>query len=254
MSLPVTCFLYGFVGVYFLWQGIYPFYLYDYYWPCALTFWENWQTLTAAMIALCASTIAMHVVQYKEKQKFRRSYSAHRAFLSHSLTAIIDYCEVSLQIYYDAFSQTRNIAQNGFSDFELDELPSTPDIALRDIFTLMEYADANLSKRLGAIIKELQVHNSRMKSHFLSSNRRHDLTSVLDINLHHGMYLACKIRYLAESLYEFSRFETDEIPENIFADEEFYRQLRISHISAHYDEIKAFHETLYPPESEQSND
>lgn len=199
MRFPITYLLYVLVGAYFLWQGLYPLYLYEHYWPYALIFWEDWQTLTAAMIALCASAIVLHTTQYEEETQRKRNFIASRAFLPHAFASLTHYCDDCIKIYCDCLltSERNNLSQQ------------VPESAYKTIKENILYASPTVGEYLSKVVGEFQVQNSRFHSYFNDpeDSRVRPHTRVRDA--YHEILNTIRIRHLVSCMTDFARGESE---------------------------------------------
>jgi hypothetical protein len=198
MRFPKIYWLYGLVGAYFLWQGLYPLCLYEHYWPCALIFWEDWQTLTAAIIALCASAIVLHTTQHEEEEQRKRSFVASRAFLPHALADLTRYCDECIETYCDYL----------LTGERTEILKEVPESAYKTIKECILYATPEVGEYLSKVVGKFQVQNSRFHSHFNKPENSSVRQQTHERNAYHEILDTISIRHIVACLADFARGES----------------------------------------------
>jgi len=185
-----------FVALYIIFMLIYPLCIHDKSWDEALEFWKDWQTLTAAIIALCASIIALYATQYSEEQTRKRQLTASRSFLVFALNELTIYCEQSMLYYFHA--SQRNITQNDATP----EIPQLPEHAFERIKDFIDVASHTHSKKIIDIIGHLQVHQARLEDWNSRTSRHNAKSELMDATI---------IKALIAAHFDYARFEKETI-------------------------------------------
>ncbi|MFC5392843.1 hypothetical protein [Bosea vestrisii] len=171
-------------------------------------FWLNrYQTMLAGAAALVAATASVFYLrrqiaqadQHKQDQLLR-DRAAARTVLPLALSTICEYASQSVRSLYARF--------NG----QAAEMPPIPTIALDQLVATVRTLESRHVEPFARIVQELQVHNARV------SDRR-ELRRLNELNLHEYLLDAAEIYARASSLFEFARFETDDLPSELFADQ-----------------------------------
>ncbi|NKI16884.1 hypothetical protein HCU74_05550 [Spongiibacter sp. KMU-166] len=191
-------------------------------WEYLQRVWDRWQTLNAAMIALCASLVALWASQRQaslqkkliEDQR-EREFVAARAFLSAALAELQDY----LRDVYIAYSELyEELPVDGsFSDdnsyvpdVALPELPVSHRTVFRDCIT---HASPDIAKYLSHILSRVQVINSRVmgiNESIMYKSRSKIVDDILSV---------AEIEATCNKLYSFARGDSPLIPSPIGDDD-----------------------------------
>ena len=124
---------------------------------------KEWQTLNAAFVALLASFIALYATQYNVRKQKERDFIASKAFLPEALSELTLYLESSVKLLIEAYRRESDETDSCKTQLT-QKLPSLPDkykVTFKDCIHSGEY---EVSEYLSNILRDLQVHNSRMVS------------------------------------------------------------------------------------------
>lgn len=179
---------------------------------CSLyIFLEKWQTLAAAMIALCAAysankLIAAQIRQTKdlEDKKIEGLHTAYRASFALTLTKIFRYCQENSK-------NLKNLHQNipDASNIKIADLPDTLDTAIERLISTSQ--NNNLTNLLVSLIRNLQIFDSRMHSLEYDKSNGSMTKQWLETVIRQCVY----IHSICGPLMEYARFEDKNVPDHI---------------------------------------
>jgi hypothetical protein len=207
--------LYLFVSLYFIFLFVYIIFILKCDLNSTIKFVSNWQTLTAAMIALCASTIALHISGYREEKQRERNFVAARAFLPNALAEITTYCDYSIEFYFDNLSS---------SSAKTDSEPLTKS-SLQAIKECISYANPDAARNLSQIISLLQVHYSRMLGACSKENTSNVSANSKERKNLHELLHTCFIKHIVSCNFDFARGEATSFHEIDVNVQDLLRQL-----------------------------
>lgn len=129
---------------------------------------KDWQTLTAGLVALLASIIGFHITLIAEEKQRQRNFIAARSFLPLCFSELIDYFKQSAKILNWVYEQ---IQQSARVRTEIPyQTPVLDEKSLRVIQECIMQADEFVAQKLSKIIRDIQIHNSRIVSIYQSCN------------------------------------------------------------------------------------
>lgn len=176
------------------------------------SFLEKWQTLAAAMIALCAAysankLIATQIAQTKdlEDKKIEGLHTAYRASLVLTLTKIVRYCQENsnrLQIVHKNISDAPYIA--------IAVLPDAFEAAIEKVISTSP--SKNLTELLISLIRNLQIFDSRIHS---LKNHRSKCNIITQRDVETLIRQCVHIYSICEPLMDYARFRDENVPDRI---------------------------------------
>jgi len=167
--------------------------------------WHYWMPLNVGILAFTSSVIALNIAKYNANRQRERQFIAARAFLPHALSALIDYCRSSAEVWQEAWERTGSgsplvTLRAGLSSSAPD-LPSS----YESIFSrCIEHADPAVANYLAQIIVKLQVHHSRLKM-MEGAYRPHRAISTTRSYVRGNLYALGEIYALISKLFGFAR-------------------------------------------------
>ena len=196
------------------------------------SFLEKWQTLAAAMIALCAAysankLIAAQIAQTKdlEDKKIEGLHTAYRASLVLTLTKIVRYCKENsniLKTVHQNISEAHTI--------NIAVLPDAFEVAIERVISTSP--SKNLTELLITLIRKLQLFDSRMHSLKDHKSNREIITPTFVETL---IRQCVHIHSICDPLMEYARFRDENVPNHI--DWSVYDN-SISNLDYHRDEFE----------------
>jgi hypothetical protein len=171
-------------------------------------FWLNrYQTLLAGIAALLAASASVFYLrkqigqteQHRQDQVLR-DRAAARTVLPLALSTICEYASRSIQSLNERYAGRPA------------ELPPIPMAALDQLVATVRTLEIHHVEPFAKIAQEIQVHNARVSDR--QEDRRLDEGSFQEHLLD-----AAEIYARASSLFEFARWETDDLPSVLFADQ-----------------------------------
>ncbi|MCZ6741024.1 MAG: hypothetical protein O7D27_02560 [Alphaproteobacteria bacterium] len=167
---------------------------------------QEWQTLTAAGVALFGAWLTIRVIRAQirlqksqiEDEKRSRGWAA-RAALPDALSALCEYSESCL-----SYLMQRD---------EDHDIPEAPVEAINVVKSSIEYVDPDSAKKLFELVVHYQVHNSRLRGGGFENTQ--------------SIYDAVYLRALVDRLFEFARNEVDTVPDIPIGREAMMTALRV---------------------------
>ncbi|GEM_PF-2977343 len=204
----------------------FPFLHYNFEWDKVYKFYVEWQTLTSAIIALCASFIALHTMQISENnrrdnenEQRERNFIAARAFLPHAFDDLTDYCDECLDKYLNSITDVQDYVnhneRSNENNNQVDMVPVLfPESAYKTIKECILYADSAFGEHLIKLVGKLQIQNSRIHSHFNKHNNEHLYCNLKALDhkksAYHEILNTFLIRYVISCTLNFARGESSE--------------------------------------------
>lgn len=193
-------------------------------------FWLNrYQTLLTGVAALAAASASVFYLrkqigqaeQHRQDQLLR-DRAAARTMLPLALSAICEYSTRSVQSLNDRYAG------------RAAELPAIPTDALEQLVATVRTLEIQHVEPFARIAQEIQVHNARVSD-------RHGNRRMNEANFHEYLLDAAEIYARVSSLFEFARFETDDLPSKLFADQ---MKLALWSTNAEYDREGPLHQMI----------
>ena len=176
------------------------------------SFLEKWQTLAAAMIALCAAykankLIAAQMAQTKglEDKKIEGQHTAYRASLVLTLTKIVRYCQVN-SITLKTVHQNISYAP----DINIPILPEAFEVAIEKVISTSP--SKNLTELLISLIRNLQIFDSRIHS---LKNHKSNGEIITQRNIETLIRQCIHIYSICDPLMNYARFRDENVPDHI---------------------------------------
>ncbi len=170
-------------------------------WEYVQAVWDRWQTFNAAMLAFLSSWIAFNITKFNANKQREREFVAAKAFLPQALS--------DLSQYFTACSKTLLSAWNQINDgtgHKISSQLTIPDLSdyHRSIFKeCIQLAEPDISEHLAAILRDLQVHLSRLKE--LGEQNQNSTTIIISSNITSYMYSLGKLQVMTNRLFDFAR-------------------------------------------------
>jgi hypothetical protein len=181
-----------------------PAYQHEGSWGEIQAVWDRWQTLNSAMIALAASLIALFATQYSERKGMERKFLAATVLLPHALSELSEYLSKSAELYTEAMSCVKT---RGSDEPKLltAELPIISDNYKVTFSQCIEHGDVHIAQFLGDVLKDLQVHQARMKNLKGVLGVPQNSMHISQKNIVADAYLIGHIKVLVDRLFPLAR-------------------------------------------------
>ena len=177
----------------------------------------HYQTLIAGGLALVAAFFTVlfiprqiAVSESQHREILSRQYRSVRASLPFALSQLNSYAEECSQLL-------QSIMQGKEEDEDLEmeiECPSLPETSAKTITELIALASENDARKLQALVRFMQIQNSRLTSKFLELSPSNSPGSiVIKQNLRHDVLDTCILLKMTNLFYPFARWEVDEVPD-----------------------------------------
>ena len=169
----------------------------------------DWQTIIAGILAVVAAGFSVAMVrrqialaQGQENDRIRRRHDATRASLPHTLMAVLDFAQASIDLMRNAKLET-----NKSSGDDVESSQNSLPVPLKLISALERMIEAapegNIRDTLSDIIARIQVNSARLRT-FMKPETTilpHFVENVID---------AAELYSFAASLFPYARRESDK--------------------------------------------
>jgi hypothetical protein len=174
-------------------------------WEYVQAIWDRWQTFNAAMLAFLSSWIAFNIAKFNALKQREREFVAARAFLPQALSELSQYFSACAKYLKAALDQC-----NESTDYKIGVQTSspTPPENYRSIFSdCIRLAEPDVAEQLAAILRDLQIHLSRMKE--LGKQDQNSTLIIGSMNITSYMYSLGKLQVMVNCLFDFARGTSD---------------------------------------------
>lgn len=173
---------------------------------------NNWvyhyQSLIAGMLALISAIVTTFVLIIQQKSIVRRSHSAALAKLPIALSRLHRYADNCLY-ELSCILRGRDEEDNIKYDFEV---PSLPDESLQIITMVIENGSRNNAKFLQALLRQIQVQNSRLHSTARDTSSTRNVGHItIAQNVRYDVLDAYILKTMADHIFDFARLKTNRI-------------------------------------------
>lgn len=183
-----------------------------------LVHWGQWQTLIAGLIAIAAAFVGgafinkqIQQTEILERDRRSREFAAARAMLPIYLSNLAQYmqdCAKGLKALY----RLRKVDPSPAQAFDVPEFPPAPLEAAHFLQSVILTSPAQFRKPFVDILQELQTFDARlrmMRGRYTTAAQAKQATrsGLLDITIQ-----AIELYALIESMFPFSRDESDDVP------------------------------------------
>lgn len=173
-------------------------------WDYVQAVWDRWQTFNAAMLAFLSSWIAFNIAKFNAKKQREREFVAARAFLPQALSELSQYFSACAKFLMAALDQ----CNEGTDQLSVQTSTPTPPEIYRSIFSdCIRLAEPDVAEQLAAILRDLQIHLSRMKE--LGKQDQNSTLIIGSMNITSYMYSLGKLQVMVNCLFDFARGTTD---------------------------------------------
>jgi hypothetical protein len=173
-------------------------------WDYVQAVWDRWQTFNAAMLAFLSSWIAFNIAKFNAKKQREREFVAARAFLPQALSELSQYFSACAKYLMAALDQ----CNEGTDQLSVQTSAPTPPEIYQSIFSdCIRLAEPDVSEHLAAILRDLQIHLSRMKE--LGQQDRNSTLIIGSMNITSYMYSLGKLQVMVNRLFDFARGTRD---------------------------------------------
>lgn len=186
-----------FAGLYLLCMFAFPWL--DGGWQHVQGVWERWQGLNVGMLAFISSLVAFNISTYNAENQRKREFLASKAFLPAALAELVEYFQVSAEVFKNGWGLAREAQVELIS-------PSLPE-GYKTVFSeCIKHADPHVGDYLSKILVELQVHDSRMHK-FASQFGDTSYVNPDRQSLIVYFYKLAELHALVNKLFDFARGE-----------------------------------------------
>jgi len=174
-------------------------------WEYVQAVWDRWQTFNAAMLAFLSSWIAFNIAKFNALKQREREFVAARAFLPQALSELSQYFSACAKYLMMTLDQC-----NASPDHKISvqtSAPTPPEI-YRSIFSdCIRLAEPDVAEQLAAILRDLQIHLSRIKE--LGLQDQNSTLIIGSMNITSYMYSLGKLQVMVNCLFDFARGTSD---------------------------------------------
>lgn len=211
---------------------------------------KDWATLVSGLLALGAALIGasylkQQIDQSDNFEKIRRAkkQASVKAILPLALDSCVTYAEASGETLKEL--RERCVQHALPMTGQAPQFPSIPEDIVSTLRQAVEFSKNTIEEKLfSKIISELQIQRARLKG--IEEAFRMDTRTILSINIDRYILQTAEIHALAQSLFEYARGKTEEVPES-FDNDGVYRSLRImSFDESEFPELYAMAQRSYP--------
>jgi hypothetical protein len=170
-------------------------------WKYVQEVWDRWQTFNAAMLAFLSSWIAFNIAKFNASKQREREFIAARAFLPQALSELSQYFSASSKYLMLALNQINESPEHRIST--LPPVPAPPENYPSIFSDCIKLAEPDVSEQLAGILRDLQVHLSRMKE--LGQQDQNSILIIGAMNITSYMYSLGKLQVMTNHLFDFAR-------------------------------------------------
>jgi len=166
--------------------------------------WHHWQSLNTGVIALVSSIVFYYTTKYNEEKQRIRNFRAALAFLPDALSELSTYLTLSAGLFKKTWCNFDS------SNDELNEelfKPDLPDNYRHTFKQCITFSDVNFSEHLVLILRDLQVHDSRLGSVVLEKRDGKRSRSSVQYSIEAYMSYLSELQILINKAFEPARNE-----------------------------------------------
>ncbi len=197
----------------------------------------GWQTLVSGILAIAAAGVGSWLLYQQvtqsdkhEQKRLSRKFEAVRATLPLTLSGL---CDFSTQMLMELARVRPTAAYTATTSGNFINPPPAPAQLVQELKEVIEATDnKDVNLIISEIIREIQVLSSRVNG--LNDKNQMKHVNGLEINIDEYMIQSIRLHALSESLFDFSRQETNFAPDNISWDRAY------STLSRYYIDEKKF--------------
>lgn len=177
----------------------------------------DWQTLIGGGLALLGAWLTVRALRIQARTDEDRKARAARVMLPSALNLLVDYAIASVR-WLEGIRKNATLSEAGAyktANMTLTH-PKTPLDLIKALRDCVEFLPLAHARHVGEILSKIQVQNTWIASlddylvnYSLYEIKRFGLTKEID----DASVKSVKLIALANSLFPFARFETDDVPE-----------------------------------------
>ncbi|MDP3281468.1 MAG: hypothetical protein U1D41_11755 [Nitrosomonas sp.] len=195
------------IAIYFGCMFLYPFSAEQGDWWYAQKVWHSWQPLNASMLAFFSTIIAFNITRYNERKQRERNFEAAKAFLPQALSELATYFQSCAILLEEARIRVNS---NSRKEPLQNPLPVLPTHYQKVFKQCIRFAEPEVAKHLAYILRQLQIHNSRLTDLYESFDEEKNKNKVrtlviVPINIIDYLISLGELQALIHKTFDFSR-------------------------------------------------
>lgn len=175
-------------------------------WTYVQQVWDRWQALNVGVLALISSVVVFYATRYSAEKQRAREFMASKAFLPAALSELTQYFKQSAKVLtacWDEYPQAP-------AELDTPVLPAGYEKIFGDC---IRHADPRVGDYLSRILRQLQVHDARIKG-FVATYDEGSGEITVPQNIISYLYRLAQLQAWVNKLFAFARSlqEFDDTP------------------------------------------
>jgi hypothetical protein len=166
-------------------------------WTYVQQVWDRWQALNVGVLALISSVVVFYATRYSAETQRAREFMASKAFLPAALSDLSQYFEESARVLTACWDEYPRAPANL-------HVPILP-VGYEKIFgDCIRHADPKVGDYLSRILRQLQVHDARLKGYVATYDEDSDEMGIR-LNIISYLYRVAQLQAWVNKLFPFAR-------------------------------------------------